>query len=63
LSKWFRKMNRIAEVIKAKEVAKQEKYLKIAKRFLDEATLNDSKESIEENDETKGKSSPRGRLF
>jgi DUF1680 family protein len=56
-------MNRIAEVIKAKEVAKQEKYLKIAKRFLDEATLNDSKESIEENDETKGKSSPRGRLF
>lgn len=56
-------MNRIAEVIKAREVAKQEKYLKIAKQFLNEATLNDSKESIEESNETKGKSSPRGRLF
>jgi hypothetical protein len=56
-------MNRIAEVTKAREAAKQVKYLKLAKQFLSEASLEDSKESIEEHDEVKGKSSPRGRLF
>jgi hypothetical protein len=56
-------MNRVAEVTKAREAAKQVKYLKLAKRFLSEAALNDSKESFEEHDKAKGKSSPRGRLF
>lgn len=56
-------MNRVAEVTKAREAAKQVKYLKVAKQFLSEAASNDSKESVEEHDEFEGKSSPRGRLF
>jgi DUF1680 family protein len=53
LSKWFRKASRIAETVKAREVAKQEKYLKLAKRFLDEAISNGSAEPKEKHEDIK----------
>lgn len=54
MNKWFKRVNRVADNIKRREIAKQEKYLKIAKRFLDKASLNSSKEPDREHDETKG---------
>jgi len=54
-------VSRVNETIKSREIAKQAKYLKVAKRFLDEAVSRDSRKPDEEHGENeKGKSSPRG---
>jgi hypothetical protein len=46
-------VSRIAETVKARELAKQEKYLKIARRFLAEATSDNSEETTERHDSSK----------